>query len=279
MSQHAPADRHEPPSDPTLSAVVDPAVLETLVDAAGALVEESVVRVGPGGLHLRAQDPATVALVDVDLPAEAFDRYDADAEEAPLAVGLRLDRLADLVSLAGADERVRLSLDADLRTLHVGVGELSYTLALVDVDAVRDPPDEMALDDQLVAGVTLPGRAVAGAVRAAGMVADHCALGVDPAERQFYVLAEGDTDAVDVAHDAADCTAFEGGDAHALFSVSYLDAVSGVVPADADATLRLGEDAPVELAFERAGCSVTYLVAPPPTGTVRTTTPPGPGRD
>jgi len=261
VQQQSPPRRADPPTDPALTVTADAAVLEALVDAAGALVEECVVQADPEGLTARAQDPATVALVDAAAPADAFASYDV-AADAPLALGVDLGRLGELVALADADEPVRLALDHPARTLHVRVGELAYELALVDPDAIRDPPDELDVADQMSAAATLSGRAFAGGVRAADMVADHCAVGVDPGAAELYVRAEGDTDAVDVAHPAGDLPDFEAGDAHSLFSVSYLDAVAGVVPPDADVGVRVGTDAPLELAFEREGCSMGYLVAP-----------------
>lgn len=208
------------------------------------------------GLAVDAQDPAAVTLTSLDLPARAFERYDAGAA----VLGVDLERFGDVVGMADADETVRLGLDAETRTLDVRVGDLAYTLGLVDPDAIRSPPEDVDYEDHLMATVTLSGADLAHAVRAADMVADHCALGV--ADGHLYASAEGDVDSVRVEQDAADCERFEAGPAHSLFSVSYLDTITRVVPADAPVTLRLGEEAPLELSFPLAGGDVTYFLAP-----------------
>lgn len=94
------------------------------------------------------------------------------------------------------------------------------------------------------------------------MVADHLELGV--ADDQFYAAAEGDVDAVRVGYTADDCDAFavDGAPLDSLFSTAYLASVARVVPADADVRVRFGDGQPVEFAFDLAGGSVRYVVAP-----------------
>lgn len=258
MSQNTTAEQQSTAPEASFTAIVRGGPLQAAVDAVAALVEECVVEVGPDGLSVAAQDPATVAMVSLDLPASTFESYESTGAE----LGVDLERLGDVVGMAGADEPVRLELDAETRTLHVRVGELAYTLGLVDPDAVRSPPERIDLAERYTAAVTLDGREVDNFVRAADMVADHLELGVD--EDHLYASADGDTDAVRVEHPADDCGSFDvdGDDPDSLFSVSYLDSVARVVPPDADARVRFGDGEPVEFTFDLAGGSVQYVVAP-----------------
>lgn len=258
MSQpeHAAADS-DTDADRQFRATIAAEPLRAALDAVDALVGECVVRAAPDGLAVDAQDPATVALVSLALPADAFDHYEAGG----VPLGVDLDRLGDVVGMADRSAPVTMAYDAETRALDLRVDELAYTLGLVDPDAIRSAPD-VDYDDHLAATVALPGRAFVDAVRACEMVADHCALGVDSDAGHLYAAAEGDVDSVRVEHPADDCEAFSGDDAHSLFSTSYLAEMAGVVPADAPVRLRLGEEAPLELSFERAGASVTYYLAP-----------------
>jgi len=258
MSQQSATQEPSTDAEAPFSAVAEAGPLRAALDAVDALVEECVLHAGPDGVAVDAQDPATVALVSLDLPAEAFEAYAADGRD----LGVDLERLGDVVGMADAEEPVRLALDAETRSLHVRVGELDYTLGLVAPDAIRSPPEGVDYDDHFTASATLAGSDLAHAVRAADMVADHCALGVDPDASLLYATAEGDVDSVRIEHDADDCETFDAGDAHSLFSTSYLDSMARVVPGDAPVTLRLGEEAPLELSFPLAGGSVRYFLAP-----------------
>jgi hypothetical protein len=189
--------------------------------------------------------------------------------------------------MADADDHVRLSLDPETRTLAVSVGELAYTLGLIGPKTVRSPPDLSDLSERYGVDVTLDGADVRHFVRATDMVADHLELAVDG--DAFVASAEGDTDTVRVEHPAGECEAFEvhadavadadadadagavadadadddaDDDPSSLFSVSYLDAVAGVVPGGADVRIRFGDGQPVEFSFERDGGTVQYVVAP-----------------
>lgn len=258
MSQPAPASGHDLPADPAVRATVRADHLQSLVDAARALVDECRLELGPDGLSVCAADPAAVALVDAFLPADAFESYDADGA----VVGIDLERLDDVVGMARGEQAVTLLFDAETRRLHLLVEELRYTLGLIDPEAVRSPPDidRDAYDHS--AAVAVEGREVDRFVAAASMVADHLALGVDPETPAFYVEADGDTDDVALRLPPAAVCAFEAGEAHSLFSLAYLDAMARPMPADAEVRLGLGTELPVELSFAAGAVAVTYLLSP-----------------
>lgn len=262
MSQHSTRSSTPatPPEDSPFAAVVPAATLETALDAVAVLVEECVVHVDEDGLSVEAMDPATVAMVSLTLSPEAFDSYHADGT----ALGVDLDRLLAVVEMADGDQPVQLTLDPETRMLHVRVGELAYTLALIDTDAIRSPPDRIDLSEQFTASVTADGAAVNRAVAAADMVSDHLELGLDEAADHLYARADGDTDTVSLEVEAADCHDVEFGPAHSLFSLQYLSAVDRSVPADRPVQLRLGEDAPLEVSFDLpdGDGSVRYVVSP-----------------
>ncbi|WP_232703091.1 DNA polymerase sliding clamp [Halobacterium wangiae] len=248
------------PTDPAFSAVVSADTLGTTLDALSVLVDECVVRTEDDGIAVDAMDPATVGMVSLSLDADAFEAY--DAADTDLRLGIALDRLRDVVGIADSGQAVRLAFDAETRMLHVRVGELAYTLALVDPDAIRSPPDRVDLADQYTASATLPGAGFARAVDAAEMVADYLALGVE--DDALYVRAEGDTDSIEVEFPSEDCAAFDAGPAHSLFSLDYLASVNRAVPTDRPVRLRFGEEAPVEAAFDIADGdgTVTFVVSP-----------------
>lgn len=260
MSHSETAAGHDVPADPAVQATVRSEYLLSTVDALRALVSECRLEFGPEGLSASAADPASVALVKTSLTAEAFESYDVDGE----LVGVNLDRLSEVVGMAAGGQPVELFLDAETRRLHVVVDELSYTLGLIDPEAVREPPelDEGAFTH--TARAVVAGREIGRFVSAAAMVADHLTLGVDESEAALYVDAEGDTDHVSLRLSEAELAALDAGDAHSLFSLDYLRDMAKPMPADAPVTLRLGTEMPVRFGLETAdgAGSVEYLLSP-----------------
>ena len=239
-------------------AIISADTLRTTLDAVSVLVDECKIHLNEDGLAIRAVDPANVGMVDLELSSDAFESYDADGG----LIGVNLSRLEDIAGMADAGQLIHLELDEETRKLHIQIDGLEYTLALIDPDSIRQEPDLPDLD--LPATVVIEGADLDRAVRAADMVSDHIALGVDEADELFYVDAEGDTDDVHLELGVDDLIDLEVGPAHSLFSLDYLKDMNKAIPKDAEITAELGDEFPVKLHFDLAEGqgSVTYMLAP-----------------
>ncbi|MFB6361378.1 MAG: DNA polymerase sliding clamp [Halobacteriales archaeon] len=239
-------------------AIVDAETLQEALDSVSVLVDECKIHLNEDGLAIRAVDPANVGMVDLELAAEAFESYQADGG----LIGVNLSRLEDIAKMANAGQLVQLELDEETRKLHIDTDGLEYTLALIDPDSIRKEPDLPDLD--LPAHIVLEGSNIDRAVKAADMVSDHIALGVDEDTETFYVDAEGDTDDVHFELGRADLIDLTVGPARSLFSLDYLKDMNRAIPKNGEVTVHLGEEFPVEMEFEIAEGQghVTYLLAP-----------------
>jgi proliferating cell nuclear antigen len=240
------------------NAIVSADTLGTALDSVSALVDECKIHLEEDGLAIRAVDPANVGMVDLSLSADAFESYEADGGR----IGVNLSRLEDIVGMADAGQLVQLDLDEETRKLHIQLDGLEYTLALIDPDSIRQEPDIPDLD--LPARIVVEGRDINRAVKAADMVSDHIALGVDEEEELFYVDAEGDTDDVHLELDREDLVDLTPGSARSLFSLDYLKDMNKAMPTDGEITIELGEEFPVKFHFEIAegNGDVTFMLAP-----------------
>ncbi|WP_267641583.1 DNA polymerase sliding clamp [Haloarchaeobius amylolyticus] len=239
-------------------AIVSAETLKTTLDSVSVLVDECKIHLNDDGLEIRAVDPANVGMVDLRLSASAFESYEADGG----IIGVNLSRLEDIAGMADSGQLVELELDEETRKLHIQIDGLEYTLALIDPDSIRKEPDIPDLD--LPAEVKIEGKDINRAVKAADMVSDHIALGVDSDAGQFYVDAEGDTDDVHLELDKSDLIDLQTGEAHSLFSLDYLKDMNKAIPKDAEVTLELGEEFPVKLSFDIAEGqgTVLFVLAP-----------------
>ena len=239
-------------------AIVSAETLRGALDSVSVLVDECKINLNEDGLAIRAVDPANVGMVDLTLDVEAFESYETDGG----VIGVNLARLEDFVGMADSDQLVQLELDEETRKLHVRIDGLEGTLALIDPESIRKEPDIPDLD--LPATVVVEGRDIDRAVKAADMVSDHIALGVDADEELFYVDAEGDTDDVHLELTREDLIDLTPGDAHSLFSLDYLKNMNKAIPKDAEVEMELGEEFPVKMHFDFAEGDghVTFMLAP-----------------
>jgi proliferating cell nuclear antigen len=240
------------------NAIVSAGTLRDALDSVSVLVDECKIRLKEDELAIKAVDPANVGMVDLSLDAEAFESYEADGG----VIGVNLSRLEDIAGMGAAGDLVHLELDEETRKLHIRIDGLSYTLALIDPDSIRQEPDIPDLD--LPAEIVLEGSHLDRGIKAADMVSDHIALRVDQEAETFHIEAEGDTDDVDLELGTEDLIALDGGPAESLFSLDYLKDMNKAIPSDAEVTMELGEEFPVKLHFEFAEGlgSVTYMLAP-----------------
>ncbi len=239
---------------------MDADAIQTAVESVDALFDECHLHLDEEGIRLSGIDPATVASVELTLGRAAFDAYEATG----VHTGVGLSRLKDVVGMADSGQSVAFDLSSETRTLEIRIGGLEYTLALLDPDTIRQPPDSPDDGFDFVGEVVTKSDDFDRAVRAADMVSNHLALGIDTDEDSFYVEAEGDTDDVSLALADDDLVDLTPGEAHSLFSLDYLTAIDRAMPTDRDIELRLGTEQPATIAYEFAdgAGSVEYVVAP-----------------
>ncbi|WP_418285485.1 DNA polymerase sliding clamp [Halorubrum sp. DTA46] len=239
-------------------AIVGASTFQDALDSVSVLVDECKIRLNEEELSIRAVDPANVGMVDLTLEAAAFESYEADGG----VIGVNLARLEDIAGMANSGDLIHLELDEETRKLHIEIDGLSYTLALIDPDSIRQEPDIPDLD--LAAEIVVEGAQIDRGIKAADMVSDHIRLRVDEADEAFYIEAEGDTDDVDLKLTREDLIALTAGPADSLFSLDYLKDMNKAIASDAEVTIELGEEFPVKLhyGFAEGLGQVTFMLAP-----------------
>ncbi|OTE98882.1 DNA polymerase sliding clamp, partial [Halorubrum sp. SD612] len=118
-------------------AIVGASTFQDALDSVSVLVDECKIRLNEEELSIRAVDPANVGMVDLTLEAAAFESYEADGG----VIGVNLARLEDIAGMANSGDLIHLELDEETRKLHIEIDGLSYTLALIDPDSIRQEPD------------------------------------------------------------------------------------------------------------------------------------------
>jgi len=243
----------------TFSAIVAADTLSAALEPVSALIAECKIHTTEDGLEVRGGDPANVAMIDMSLDADGFESYDADGG----VIGVDLERLEDVLSMADSDDLVELDLDEETRKLHIEVDGLEFDMALIDPDSIRQEPDIPDLD--LAGTYVFEGRRLDRAVSAADLCSDHIAIEAR-ADSELVFEAEGDTD--DVEDTLADRDLLSGmldGDAcQSLFSLDYLKDMKKPIGSDTEVSLRVGDEMPIKMRYSAAdgAVSVQNLLAP-----------------
>jgi proliferating cell nuclear antigen len=246
------------PDDSGFSAIVEASVIQDAIDSVSVLVDECKMRLNEEDFAIRAVDPANVGMVDLSLAASAFESYQGNGG----VIGVNLGRFEDIASMANSGDLIHMELDQETRKLHIEFDGLSYTLALIDPDSIRQEPDIPDLD--LSAELVAEGSQLDRGITAADMVSDHIRFRVDADAETFHIEAEGDTDDVDLEVDSEELIDLTPGEADSLYSLDYLKDMNKALPNSGEVTAELGVEFPVKLHYELAEGlgQVTYMLAP-----------------
>lgn len=237
-------------------AKVKAEVLKTVLDAVQTLVDEAKIQCTPEGLSLKAVDPAHVAMVELSLGKRAFAEYAADDQE----MGIDLDKLKDILKLAGSGDIIGMEYKEETHRLVFTIGHLTRRMALVDTTNMADPK---VPNLNLPSKVTLAAGELQQGIKASEAVSDHIALVAD--NGVFELVADGDTDQVNLKLEGDALIKLETTEkSRSLFSLDYFANMAKVVKGADAVTLNLGTDYPVKMEFDIAGGDghITYLLAP-----------------
>ena len=253
----------------TMEFALKMSVLQAFVNILASVVDEFKVVATAEGWRARAVDPAHVAMVDINLPWEAFGIYKIKDGETTL--GLDVDKIKEVLKLQSNEDdptiRIRESVSIDGKdTGHilVSVGNVTRKMPLIDTAGFSDPKIPVF---NLAASVDVPVSEVLRGLKAAKQVSDHIAVVLDP-QKGFAIIGEGDTDSSELIIPAdddmirGDFTAKE--KVRSLFPLDYLNNMVGALPANGGKIhLEVGNDYPVRMtAAIPGGPSVRMLLAP-----------------
>lgn len=241
-----------------LQATINADVFREAVDAIAALVSECRLHVDGGGMRTRAVDTANVAMVSLELGPDAFEVFEASES----ALGIDVTKLKNIIGMVNRGEPLMLSIPEGSQRLNLAFQSYQYSLTLLDPNTIRKDPNAPTLE--LPGKVVLKGDTLTNAIKAAAVVSDKIALGIDPEARVFFMEAEGDTDNIRLELGPDDVESIAEVRARSLFSLDYLKDMAKSMSRAGLVEIGIGIDHPVRFTFEIAGGKgrVIYLLAP-----------------
>jgi len=171
-----------------LKATIDADILKESIDAISALVTECRLHTDENGFSTRVVDTANVAMVYLTLKKEAFQSYSSTKNE----LGLDIAKMKNIFGMMGKTDVITLELPEEGHKLKVSFEGYRYSITLLDPNTIRKDPNPPNID--LPGRVVLSGNDLNNSIKAAAVVSDKIALGIDPSTQIFYMAAEGDTD-------------------------------------------------------------------------------------
>jgi proliferating cell nuclear antigen len=220
------------------------------------IVGEVKLTAGEEGWNIKAVDPAHVAMVDLTLSSDAFEKYDIE----PMELGLNVERMLEHLKSAKSEETVQMKLDSDNR-LVVSMANLTLKMPLVDASGFSDPKvPNLALP----VGLKLNSGELLKGLKVSASISDYITF--DCTEEKLVMTSSEDLSSMTL-------DLFKGSEyeevnfekpAKSSFSLDYFSQLMKGVGPNRDIVLNLGNSYPLKMEFEFADENghARYLLAP-----------------
>ncbi len=239
--------------------VSDAKFFKSCIDAVGNLVDEGTFEVNANGMHLRNMDPSQIAMVDFNLPKEAFEKFSA---EDGAGLGINLLDLGKVLARARSDEKLTISMDEKDNKLlleFVGDSKRNFKMPLLDLGGVPPKEPKITFD----AHVKMRAGAFKEMLKDAGLLSSHVVLQADG--DSLLIEAHGDSGdlVIDTKKGAGSVSEFKtSAKARAMYPFEYLDDITRAAQEDSTITIELKSDAPVRVSYEIGKAKLAYYLAP-----------------
>jgi len=230
-------------------------LFQSCVRVMSAIVSETTFVVDKDGMSTKAVDPANAVLSSVRIPKECFSVY--EVTDADICVDLV--KIVDILGLLEKSDDIAMKINEETYQLDIEIGNLRYTMALLDPYNITKSPQIPALN--LPAVFELPVIKYAKAIKASEMVGSHMLIGMN--DDGVYMRATDGADEVNLDVVGDDIVITHGGDVSGLYAIDYLtDIRKGIGSADS-MQISLGTDMPLVIDFSPApDCDAVYILAP-----------------
>src|SRR5215212_3862408 len=122
-------------------------IWKSVSSAIMTIIDEALFDAGPQGITFRSMDPSHIALIDINWPSSAFEKYHCDST---IKFGVRIDEFSKIIKRANANDSIEIGVILDNSSLNIkttGGGYLrNYKMRLIETTGNRSPLPQMTLD-------------------------------------------------------------------------------------------------------------------------------------
>jgi len=179
-------------------------------------------------------------------PENAFESFSA----TPGELGIDIAKMKNILSMINKGDAITLSLPEGGQKLEISFRSYRYSITLLDANTIRKDPNPPTIELPGIA--VIAGDTLNNAIKAAAVVSDKIALGIDPKAETFYMSAEGDIDHIKLQLGKDELKTLKPAEARSLFSLDYLKDM-GKVMGKAPESNPLGIDQPREVQIRLCG--------------------------
>jgi proliferating cell nuclear antigen len=239
----------------------DAKVFREFIEALGKIVEEARFTVNENGVKVVGMDPAKVALIEIEMPSEAFLEYEVQRE---IDMGLNLESLSDAIKRGKKGDTISFLITDDkvLVKLETQTGAIKRYLT-PNLEISIDVPENPKLEHDVEASVISD--TLKRVIRDAEAVGDLIVIEAEEGELRFKGYAEGKSKMEMRLKEGSPALIYleVKNPSTSAYDIAHLKNVLNLTKVAAAVDLKFSSDKPLELVFKSTeGSRVRYLLAP-----------------
>jgi proliferating cell nuclear antigen len=130
-------------------------IWKSISSAIMTIIDEALFDAGPQGITFRSMDPSHIALIDINWPSSAFEKYHCDST---IKFGVRIDEFAKIIKRANANDSIEIGVVLDNSSLNIktqGEGGYlrNYKMRLIESSGITSSLPQMTFDSKIVIGI------------------------------------------------------------------------------------------------------------------------------
>ena len=162
---------------------------KAVISAVSTLVEEATFEATVEGISFRGMDPSHVALIDINWPNSAFEKFDCDSD---IKFGVRIDEFSKLIKRADKSNPIEINISED-NMLLVTIGKnKKYKMRLIESSASDTPLPKIPYDSK----ITLPASTFDKILGDVQVVSDYLTINSSKSQAEFS--GKGDSGEVNI---------------------------------------------------------------------------------
>ncbi|PIY81673.1 proliferating cell nuclear antigen (pcna) [Candidatus Pacearchaeota archaeon CG_4_10_14_0_2_um_filter_35_33] len=232
----------------------DPRLFANIIGIISDLVTEVRLKISKEGVNLVAVDPASVAMVYFNIPADLFSTFEAEKEEV---LGINLDNLKNVLRRCGLGSKLVLEKGDEENILKLSIQDKikrDFSLALIDVEGEEREMPQWEFDSV----VKMDSDAFVDVIEDCKVVSDACTFIAEP--NKFVVEAKGLNSAR--AEFSSDEVEIHSGNSIARFSLEYLSKFVKGAKVSNKAVLNFSDNHPMRINFPTGNVMLSFILAP-----------------
>ena len=180
-------------------------IWKSISSAIMTIIDEALFDAGPQGITFRSMDPSHIALIDINWPSSAFEKYHCDST---IKFGVRIDEFSKIIKRANVNDSIEIGVVLDNSSLNIktqGDGYLrNYKMRLIESTGNTSPLPQMTFDSKIVIGIETLDKILSDVGAISEKITIDSSSGISTNKKTVIFSGDSDRGEVKVTMDADD---------------------------------------------------------------------------